>query len=314
MKKKVCHYRWSSIALAPDEIVKAINTYSDKYISVLYIGKNEENVTTMDRALIDPNVPVIYNEDVSAERFDGFDLVHCHNLTPDVNVPCIAQFHSPPGTPMNLAFKGTKLVIAQYHATLPIYNGFNVVRNIIDYNDDMYATNYNINKIKIGYSPSVKSQGGYTTKGYEETVRILETLKRNYPEMDYDVIFGVPLNECIQRKSQCNILIDECVTDSYHRCTLESMALGKMTICSISKDVMAIVHRKTNNVDIPVENIWVHRLEKFLEEIIRNNQRDEVIHKGKLCRQWMETYWNPKDIIEQDFEPIYDKELENDSK
>lgn len=305
--KTVYHYKLTSVACAPDELVMSINKYSSKYMAKLLFNSEETHDSVHGHSILidDENVPV--TRDIT--ELQNADLIHFHNKSVDINKPKVIQYHSPPHQSyVDLDFVGKKLVIAQYHATL--YSDCNIVRNIIDYNSSEYNINNVYDKIRIGFSPSVKLSRGnraHESKGWIETEEILTKLQNKY-NIEIDIIHDVSLSECLKRKSLCNIIIDECVTNSYHRSGLEGLALGKMTICSLDTAVSNILKTVANSPTIPFENVWIENLESYLESIIIKNDISAIVNKGIESRTWIETYWNPKNIVAE-FENIYDKIL-----
>jgi hypothetical protein len=284
MKRKlnVAMYKRTKIAHAPDELVKALNKYLPNKIYSFVTRK----VADLKKA----------------------DIVHFNNKWVDLNAKqAVVQYHSEPDrVQLNPPKRYKKLVLAQYHATLPEYQGFTYVRNPINFEQPLYNLK-EINKFRIGYSPStIINHNGWYNKGFEETAHILETLAENVG-IEYDIINGVSLREAIERKKNCSIIIDECTTSSYHRSALEGLALGKMTICSVGEDVQSIVKYTTDSY-LPVENIWIEDLYEYLLNLIWSSSIKEINIKGVENRRWMERYWHPKKIAEE-FYNIYKEVL-----
>lgn len=272
------HYKKTPIARAPDEIVRATNDYT-KHQAVL-------NKTGLQKP----------------------DLYHYHNKTKPGQPYArnqIMQYHSEPER-VDLTFPGVKLVLAQYHCLLPEYQDFKRVRNIIPIYDDAYSPQeQDTDIIKVGYSPSHMNTTikGHFDKGLEVTMAILKKVKQAYPKkFDFDLITGVQPIECMTRKKKCNVIIDEVVTDSYHKCTLEGLSLGKATICSMSPDMERILLLYCDR--IPILNVWSHSLEAYLIYLIEKGV-DYVNKVGKESRAWMEKNWKPSDII-QEYIKIYE--------
>lgn len=282
--KQVYHYRATSIANAPSELAKAINKFNSRY-----------------------RCHVIGHQPTT-----GFpsrcDILHAHNIFPSKKISNrnIIQYHSEPWQVDLVSPASAKLVIAQYHATLKEYSSCKIVRNVIDFTTPQYNLKKINDVIRIGFSPSRKQKmGQWHDKGYSETCRILSNIKRKYGNLvEIDIISGVSLDECIRRKSNCNILIDECVTASYHRSGLEGLALGKMTICSLSPLVEKIFLNSSGTKTSPFINIWIKDLELELCKIIDCGV-DFVIESGEQNREWMEQYWHPQHVV-ADYIKIYD--------
>lgn len=299
MKKCVAIHKKSNMAFAPDQLVKCINKYSSKYMAILVISDAM-------RIVVDNNITAFENE------FNQAEIIHFNNKNiPEINnIPQLIQYHSPPSY-VNLDYNlGPKLVIAQYQATLPEYQDCKLVRNIIDIYENIFNPAYNESEtIRIGFSPSNKHDStAYESKGYYRTINALNNIKSRYNNVEIDIIEGVPLRNCLQRKAKCDIIIDECATKSYHRSGLEGLAMGKLTICSLGDEVKEILQKASRAPEInnrmPFYNIWIDDLERQLEGII-NNGKPFIIAEGKKRRIWMEQYWNPKDIVNE-YEQIYD--------
>lgn len=277
-------YKKTRIAEAPDELAKCINKYSSHKASMV------SNV----------------------RDFLKYNIIHYHNKWLRwKRMPSVIQYHSEPNK-VNTNFYGKKLVVAQYHATLPEYRDCKSVRNVIDFIDNPLYDYKEVNKIRIGFSPSVKGRlSEWYDKGYEETKDILERLHKEYG-IEYDIITDTSLSESVRRKSECSIVIDECVTSSYHRSSLEGLALGKLTICSISDEIQEVV-KSVSGGYLPVENIHIEELYNYLAYLIEYESIDSILNKGKGNREWMFNYWHPKNIVE-DFIEIYENIIKKESR
>ena len=205
----IAQYKPTAIAKAPEAISDVINKYTNHNSYVIGYSYPQKGI-----------IPET-------------DIVHQHNKLIDTDKKNIIQFHS---EPFRVALDATcpKLVIAQYHATLQEYSNCKIVRNPIDLYDEMFFPQYQQDIIRIGYSPSTLKPGSeWADKGYAETIPILNEIKRIYKDkVEIDIITGVPLEECLKRKSLCNIFIDEVKTTSYHRSGLEAMAMEKAIVAT----------------------------------------------------------------------------------
>lgn len=280
----IIHWKRTTIAEAPDELSKCINKFTNHNSSVVK---------------------------ASSIRNRNPDIVHYHNKTTSCpnSSKKVIQYHSEPhrvDTNYNESIN-RKLVVAQYHATLPEYQNCQPVRNIVNFRSENYNPNEVTDKIRVGFSPSALTNNGYWyNKGYRQTKRVLERLKKSFPEkFDFDIISGVSLSECIKRKSQCNVIIDECCTPSYHRSGLEGLALGKLTLCSFSDEVESVFLNVSGSEKNPFLDVGLKELYSVLKDIIERGV-DFVVEKGRQNRKWMENHWSPEDTVNE-FIDIYEK-------
>lgn len=282
---KILMIKRTKLAHAPDELAKAINKYTE------------------------------HKADVDCVPKEGYDILHYHNIyIPAVHKRKIIQFHSEPKNVTRkqhfqniipkMHYPDTELVISQYHATLPEYNACKIVKNVINFEETLYNIKpFNSEgKITIGYSPStLKKVNEFYDKGYEQTKEILVRLSQKLP-IKIVIITNRPLEECISLKSECDILIDECVTGSFHRSGLEGLALGKVTICWLNDKVEKLI-RGLGDGTVPFVNIDINSLEETLIKLC-NLPKQALYSSGLRNREWMEKNWHPKKIA-QEFIKIY---------
>lgn len=301
----VAHYKETPIAWAPDALVQCINKYSDRYRAVL-ISPNENEFYGGDRSNSIPRKDIPILKDTN---FNKYSIVHFHNKFLKTTKPQVIQYHSV-GQVTQLEFPYTKLVIAQFHATLPEYKNCLWVRNIIDLDDELYKYVDKSTNIRIAFSPSTLLPRGnrtYSSKAVPETKQILDNMVRKFNNVEIDIISNTSFEMCMRRKSVCVIHIDECVTKSYHRCTLEGLAQGAVTICSMDDEVESIFKKVSGSDMLPVDNVWLDDLEGHLNGLVGLGRKN-LIHRGKKNKEWMRKYWNPKDIVAE-YEKIYDNIL-----
>jgi hypothetical protein len=136
---------------------------------------------------------------------------------------------------------------------------------------------------------------------------ILEEIKNIFKDkVDIDVIINVPLDECLERKSMCNIFIDEVKTDSYHRSGLESLGMGITTICSMSNKVEKVFLKSAKATKNPFINVYHQDLKAKLIELI-NSGLNNLLEIGYNNRVWMENHWHPS-VIANEYVEIYKKQ------
>lgn len=207
-------------------------------------------------------------------------------------------------------------VIAQGHALM--YPNVPVLPNLIDINWELMRP---LRKglarpfVKIGYAPSNRQtslnqhnsfmkQYRYSSKGWFYTKPILDRLSK-MPGVVVETYWGIPFEECMKRRRDCDIFIDEVVTGSYHRSTLEAMAHGQVAINGISRETWAVVRRVTGSEVAP----WVRCGPKDLETVLLDliNDRQRIHDVGVRARQWMENYWHPRKLLEKFYVPAFEK-------
>ncbi len=258
----IVHYKHTGLAWSPEAIAEVINLYTEHTAEVV----------------------------MAPNPIPQCDLVHFHNVKRvGYDGPQLIQYHSEPNR-VDLAGPDYQLVIAQYHATLPEYQGCHIVRNPLDIEASPGPTD----RIRIGYSPSITNRRNkFYDKGYEQTVAILDNIAKNHP-VEVDVITGVPLAECLRRKARCNVIIDECVTGSYHRSALEGAAIGALTICYMKPEVVQVLMAACGGPS-PFLNVKIEKLGDVLWSIAKRGP-EPLLEVGRATRDWFDQYWNPADI------------------
>ena len=258
----IVHYKHTDLAWAPEAIADITNRYTEHTAEVVW----------------------------APEVISKCDVVHFHNMAIPHAGPQLIQYHSEPARVELDGAPVRKLVIAQYHATLSEYLGCFVVRNPVDIDCPENPSD----KVRIGYSPSIKERRNeFYDKGYERTVAILERIAKHWP-IEFDVITGVPLAECLERKAACNVIIDECVTGSYHRSALEGAAMGKLTICWLKPEVRKVLMDACGGPS-PFLNVHINKLQDILWSIADRGV-EPLMKVGLDTRGWFEQYWNPADV------------------
>ena len=297
----IIHIKFTNLANAPDDLNSNIKQYAIKYPN--------SNITTS--LIYEPNPQESYNKVVRSLHLGKLNILHFHNLSYNIDprlyevykIKQIIQYHSEPiGNKAMLSSPiRNKFVIAQYHMTLLEYQNCKVVRNLIDLTRPAYSYEYSIKDdvIRVGFSPSVLDRRNhYYDKGAQETYNIFQMLKQKYPtKFDFDLIHNVEYNECLMRKAKCDIIIDECKTGSYHRSGLEGLALGKVTICKLS-DELVNKFKEIYGYEIPFINVDITKLMSTLETLI-NIPKSELFEKGKSNKEWFIKNWSEEKVVEE---------------
>jgi nucleotide-binding universal stress UspA family protein len=284
---RILHVKGSDLAWAPDAIVKAINEHTEHHAEPYHIGCDEKS----DRV-------------VALGGFNSFDIVHFHNKPRaqlvERDAPSLIQYHSEPGPRVDLTYQGPKYVVAQYHMTLPEYRDCKPMRNIVEIPEYTPRTG---GPLKVAYSPSIlHAENRWYDKGAEQTREILERIQARFPShFDYDIIHGVPLPECIRRKAHADIIIDECVTGSYHRSGLEGLALGKYTITG------TLLPELTEYLEsfegwCPFAGVGIDSLYDHLCGLVaayKTRGEGFIGRRGKVNREWLIKYWSPETLAKE---------------
>jgi hypothetical protein len=279
-------------ANAPDVLAQCINRYTDHNVRIWFSHRGKKG-------------------DLQPYHEERADLLHFHNMYKKTIKSSVIQYHSEPylawcedqsaGLSLFPPKECKKLVVAQYHAGLEVYKNCIPVRNIIDFENSYYGSKIIKDKIRIGYSPSISDAdafGIWHYKGVQATTTVLKLICREFPNVEVDIITDVSEEECIRRKRECNIIIDECVTPSYHKSGLEGLALGKLTISWVDDKVEAILKKASGSDVNPFHSVYVGWLEDELTKICSRGI-DYILEEGRKSREWMEKYWNPRDIVKE---------------
>lgn len=153
--------------------------------------------------------------------------------------------------------------------------------------------------VRVGYAPSrfnSARSARWDTKGYKETVRVLNELRRSCRRRGYaieiDIIEQVPHHECLIRKSRCDIILDDLVTGSYHLNTLESLAQGSVCLSYLDQRSTRALFDLLGRSDFPVINVGLEDVVTVLTHLV--GERELVRCLGEESGRWMEEHWEPK--------------------
>ena len=127
-------------------------------------------------------------------------------------------------------------------------------------------------------------------------MRILDTLARRFPlRLEVTRHGQVPHSEALAMKRQAHVVIDECVTGSYHRNSLEGLAAGCVVFngMHLRPAVMETFARcsGTSVSDSPFHYADLDSLQDRLVALIERPLA-EVVAMGRRNREWMEAHWN----------------------
>jgi len=206
-------------------------------------------------------------------------------------------------------------VIAQGHALL--YPGLPVLPNLVDIDHPLMTPPYKgeraepCEKFIIAYAPSNKHGHAllcrdrlpYSSKGYPETKPILDKLARR-GDITIKEFTGVPFEQCMKARRQCHIVLDEVVTGSYHRCTLEACSHGQLAINYVNEKVRSIVQSITGCGSLP----WLRcNVDSLYDTIVYLKENPcQLAEMMEDSRRWMERYWRPDVLLKNMYLPAFE--------
>lgn len=266
------------------------------------------------------------HRDAIMENLRTADIIHFHNrlwkqrlfgIYPEArkiveSKPKVIQFHSPRDqlerdTPDSFRIKCPKLVVAQYQVRL--YPEAKIVPNVVPLDDTWHhpidRTLKEGDLPYIGFSPSNLNDFKWDNKGYKFTKITLETLTKAH-KARANIITNMPLTYCLLMRRECDIVIDEVMTGSYHMVSLEALAAGQVAIANLDEKTIDALEYVTGTRKHP----WVvtnsKNLYNTLVELCSDANRIRTIQKES--REYMEKYWDPFRVTKF-FTNIYEAEI-----
>lgn len=246
-----------------------------------------------------------YDSPLAADLVRDADVVFIHNSVKDKRLKDLIKdkykimvCHSQPSDMEREMFvtADAHMVVAQYQPRL--YEGhcdFTLAPNIIHIDDGIMLPEAFRTGLTVGYTPSNTKEWGDTgirawnRKGYKDTMDALGRSGINYYHTT-----GRPLSEVLAERKTCAVIIDEIITGSYHRTSLEGASHGQMVLNAIDKHCEGIIKEVSgaNTHPFHVTTLeTIHETLKFIKE-----SEGLVYHYGREAREWMEKYWRPKEL------------------
>jgi hypothetical protein len=316
----VVHLTHTPLAGAPIRICRALELHPGFRSRVCALDPAAFGTRTFDEDLVWSR-----DRDEVIDLVERCDILHLHNFFDlestqfapidfaklwRAGKPMVRQFHAGPilvgrfmGKPVSAALECPipKLVCGQWQERW--YPNARPVPLIVFPPDAPAQRRPASEEMRISYAPSLFRPARaerWDTKGYPETTRILRKVarqaRRESRGVTVDVIEMVPHHECLERKAQAHIALDELVTGSYHTSTLESLAAGSATLCYLDGRTQASFMRLSGQLELPVLNTGLEHAEAMLLELIRNPEIVEEI--GRRSAQWMQKHWHPRDMAQ----------------
>lgn len=210
------------------------------------------------------------------------------------------------------------VVVGQYQATLPEFEGWDVVPNPLPIWEDAFMPGTKGEAITVCFTPSGRHERYaldhklyWHSKGYETTMRALERLAAKYP-IRLEVINGnqISHDESLAMKRRSHIVIDECVTGSYHRNSLEGLATGCVVVNGVGllPGVEDVFRRCAGGAVNPFVHAGLDQLETVLTTLIERGA-EMLVLDGINNRRWMESHWDFTQQWEQFWAPVLERSL-----
>lgn len=245
------------------------------------------------------------------EMIRSADVIFCHQGHPyryewyPRDRPTVVVYHSQPWR-VNRAAENDgwpAACLGQYHTRL--YPALPPVPNLVPLRHAWFQPRAKpTDCVRIVYSPGNPDGRGWDDKGRERTVDIVrQVAQRHGPACEFGVITGAALQDCLRRKATAHVAIDECVTGSYHRCSLEALALGCVVINACDGGCAANIRRMTGGCGHPFRVCRLPALAGVLEHLLELGG-EALRREGARNRAWMEGAWGPDELIERNFMPL----------
>ncbi len=211
------------------------------------------------------------------------------------------------------------VVVGQYQATLPEFSSWRIVPNPVPAWDADFLPGEKNPELTICYTPSGKHEKYPSThrlywhaKGYATTTRVLESLARRYP-IRLETLGGGQAShaQSMAMKRRSHIVIDECVTGSYHRNSLEGLATGCVVIngLGLQPAIREVFDRCSGTSESPFVYADLESLQLVLERLIEQGSQ-AVAESGARNRTWLEKHWDFEQQWNEFWEPVVDLALE----
>ena len=231
-------------------------------------------------------------------RIQAADVIFCHQGDPykypwyPRRKPTVLIYHGPPGEVCRAGDRDgwPWAVVGQYQTRL--YSSCRPVPNLIPLKNPLYQPgSKETDCVRLAYSPSNTDKTGWNDKGYGPTVKaILKTVEASgygtMPPVEADIVTATDLADCLRRKSAAHIVIDECVTGSYHRSSMEGLAIGAVVVNNADALCRMNVRIMTGNCNPPFVRTQLADLAETLSLLAGKGPR-ELARLGTENRRWM---------------------------
>ena len=197
---------------------------------------------------------------------------------------------------------GAGVVVGQYQVTLPEFAGWGVVPNPIPLwepehaiGDKRPADPHRVHAVRSARAlpaepPLVLARQGLRDDG-EHPRRLARLPDVRVETTEHGQMSHV---QSLATKRRAHIVIDECVTGSYHRNSLEGLAAGAVVVNAVGllPGVEEALRRCAAGAErMPFEFSTLATLEHTLLGLVALGA-DELAARGRSNREWIERHWN----------------------
>lgn len=192
-------------------------------------------------------------------------------------------------------------VVAQYQATLPEFADWTAVPNPVPLWEPAYRPESRSAVPTICFTPSGRHErypAGHRLywhgKGYHTTLRVLDELaSRGLARLEVVRERQLPHADVLAMKRRAHIVIDECVTGSYHRNSLEGLAVGAVVVNGVGLLLpgLAEVLARFTTEPAPFVSSTLDDLRATLLGLL-DEGLPALRARGGHGRAWMEAQWS----------------------
>jgi SAM-dependent methyltransferase len=318
---RIVSYATTPVAGVPAILARCINAATSHEARCVWASRAYGNGVRFDgdlewrergaearAALADADVVIVHNGKVDPQHralIAGKPVVTmAHNYAWNVDQHYVQQ-----GLP--------GVVVGQYQATLPEFAGWRAVPNPIPLWEAAYQPEPKSDVVTIAYTPSGRHDSypaGHRLywhgKGYTATMHVLDILARRYPIRILSVRSGqISHDEALAMKRRAHIVIDECVTGSYHRNSLEGLACGCVVINGVGRlpgMEEVLLHCALDAADAPFLTTGLDGLEAVLRSLIEQGAA-ALEASGQRNRAWFERQWDFRQQWDRYWQPCIDE-------
>jgi hypothetical protein len=319
---KIVSYATTPVAGVPAILARCISATTPHTARCVWARKNYGN-----GVLFDGDVEWANARAEAEQLISDADLVIVHNGKVDsshreilADKPIVTMAHNYMWNVdrnfVNAGFPG--VVVGQYQATLPEFAGWSVVPNPVPLWESPYQPEPKPDVITIAYTPSGRHESFpvdhrlyWHGKGYDTTLRVLNRLLERHGIRLQAIGNGqISHADALAMKRHAHIVIDECVTGSYHRNSLEGLAAGCVVVNGVGlrPAIREMLQTCANGANSPFVFAHLGSLEEELEGLISLGAA-ALVQRGAVARQWMEQHWQFVTQWERYWKPVVDAAL-----